>query len=105
MHVSTTSRWQQCTNPPSVVRKFRTGFWVGHWQAAAVDGSRLTFLGAFLSFLARAFLGLPSLLSLAGFSLAAALGASGGGEGETAVGTSPGAGGGSSAFAAGVSAF
>jgi hypothetical protein len=36
---------------------------------------RLTFLGAFLSFLARAFLGLPSLLSLAGFSLAAALGA------------------------------
>jgi hypothetical protein len=36
---------------------------------------QLTFLGAFLSFLARAFLGLPSLLSLAGFSLAAALGA------------------------------
>ena len=46
------------------------------WTGCTVESNpRLTFLGAFLSFLARAFLGLPSLLSLAGFSLAAALGA------------------------------
>ena len=41
----------------------------------SITEAQLTFLGAFLSFLARAFFGFPSLLSLAGFSLGAAFGA------------------------------
>ena len=63
------------TDEPAAAATTGTLLW--HSSSAHIQGQdwNLTFLGAFLSFLARAFLGLPSLLSLAGFSLAAALGA------------------------------